>query len=215
MKSKNKIALRLLFYLGGLIIMTLGVAVSVKSDLGVTPISSIPYTMTVVTGMDLGIATMIFSVIVVLLQILLLRKDYKPINLLQIPIGILFGAFLTVGGKVMNFFPDPANFTLRFIIMLISTVFVALGVFLYVPAGFVPLAPEGFLLSASRLTKIKFSTVKVVCDIAMVIISFVTCLATIHSLGSVGIGTIVAAVLVGTEVKLMTKYWGESRDKIL
>lgn len=185
MKSKNKIVLRLLFYLGGLIIMTLGVAVSVKSDLGVTPISSIPYTMTVVTGMDLGIATMIFSVIVVLLQILLLRKDNKLINLLQIPIGILFGAFLTVGGKAMNFFPDPANFTLRFIIMLLSTVFVALGVFLYVPAGFIPLAPEGFLLAA------------------------------IHSLGSVGIGTIVAAVLVGTEVKLMTKYWGESRDKIL
>ncbi|MDD3412939.1 MAG: hypothetical protein PHY47_02965 [Lachnospiraceae bacterium] len=99
--------------------------------------------------------------------------------------------------------------------MLLSTVFVALGVFLYVPAGFIPLAPEGFLLAASRLTKIKFSTVKVVCDIAMVIISFFTCLAAIHSLGSVGIGTIVAAVLVGTEVKLMTKYWGESRDKIL
>ena len=186
-----------------------------KNKIALTPISSIPYTMTVVTGMDLGIATMIFSVIVVLLQILLLRKDYKPINLLQIPIGILFGAFLTVGGKAMNFFPDTANFTLRFIIMLLSTVFVALGVFLYVPAGFIPLAPEGFLLAASRLTKIKFSTVKVVCDIAMVIISFVTCLAAIHSLGSVGIGTIVAAVLVGTEVKLMTKYWGESRDKIL
>lgn len=215
MKKKSMLALRLLFYFGGLIIMTLGVAVSVKSDLGVTPISSIPYTMTIVTGMDLGIATMIFSVVVVLFQILLLRKDYKPINLLQIPIGILFGAFLTVGGSVMNFFPDPTNFTLRFLIMLISTVFVALGVFLYVPAGFVPLAPEGFLLAASKLTKIKFSTVKVVCDIAMVIISLVTCLAAIHSLGSVGIGTIVAAVLVGTEVKLMTKYWGESRDKIL
>ena len=215
MKKKSMLAMRLLFYFGGLIIMTLGVAVSVKSDLGVTPISSIPYTMTIVTGMDLGIATMIFSVVVVLFQILLLRKDYKPINLLQIPIGILFGAFLTVGGSVMDFFPDPTNFTLRFLIMLISTVFVALGVFLYVPAGFVPLAPEGFLLAASKLTKIKFSTAKVVCDIAMVIISLVTCLAAIHSLGSVGIGTIVAAVLVGTEVKLMTKYWGESRDKIL
>lgn len=215
MKKKSMLALRFLFYFGGLIIMTLGVAVSVKSDLGVTPISSIPYTMTVVTGMDLGIATMIFSVVVVLFQILLLRKDYKPINLLQIPIGILFGAFLTVGGRVMNFFPDPTNFTLGFLIMLISTVFVALGVFLYVPTGFVPLPPEGFLLAASKLTKIKFSTVKVVCDIAMVIISLVTCLVAIHSLGSVGIGTIVAAVLVGTEVKLMTKYWGESRDKIL
>lgn len=60
MKTKGKIGIRLLFYFGGLIIMTLGVAISVKSNLGVTPISSVPYTMTVVTGMDLGIATMIF-----------------------------------------------------------------------------------------------------------------------------------------------------------
>lgn len=188
--------------------MTLGVAISVKSDLGVTPISSIPYTMTVVTGMDLGIATMIFSVLMVLLQILLLRKQYKLINLLQIPVGILFGAFLTLGGKLMSFMPNPTNFTLQFIIMLISTVFVALGVFLYVPAGFIPLAPEGFLLAASKITKIKFPTVKVICDVAMVVISLVTCLVAIHSLGSVGIGTIVAALLVGTEVKLMTKFLG-------
>jgi len=207
MKTKGKLGIRLLFYFGGLIIMTLGVAISVKSDLGVTPISSIPYTMTVVTGMDLGIATMIFSVIVVLLQILLLRKEYKPINLLQIPIGVLFGAFLTVGGKLMILFPDPASFKIQFIIMLISTVFVSLGVFLYVPTGFIPLAPEGFLVAVSKKTKMRFSTVKVICDVAMVVISLGT--------GSVGIGTVVAALLVGTEIKIMTKYWGKSRDKIL
>lgn len=168
MKTKGKLGIRLLFYFGGLIIMTLGVAISVKSDLGVTPISSIPYTMTVVTGMDLGIATMIFSVILVLLQILLLRKQYNPINLLQIPIGILFGAFLTIGGKLMIFFPAPTNFMIRFFIMLVSTVFVALGVFLYVPAGFIPLAPEGLLVAVSKITKMNFSTVKVICDAGMV-----------------------------------------------
>lgn len=145
----------------------------------------------------------------------MLRKQYKPINLLQIPIGILFGAFLTVGGKLMIFLPDPANFTIKFIIMLISTVFVAFGVFLYVPAGFIPLAPEGFLVAASKIVKKKFSTVKVICDVGMVVISLVTCLIFIHSLGSVGIGTVFAAVLVGTEVKIMTKYWGKLRDKIL
>jgi len=215
MRTKGKTGIRLLLYFGGLIIMTLGVAISVKTDLGVTPISSIPYTMTVVTGMDLGIATMLFSVVVVLLQMLLLRRQYKLLNLLQIPVGILFGAFLTVGGKLMSFLPNPADFAQQFILMLISTVFVALGVFLYVPAGFIPLAPEGFLLAASKITKVKFPTVKVFCDVAMVVISLVTCLVTIHSFGSVGIGTIVAALLVGTEVKMMTKTWGELRDKIL
>lgn len=215
MKNNKKIGMKLLFYFGGLIIMTFGVAISVKSDLGVTPISSIPYTMTVVYGMDLGIATMIFSVLMVLLQIVLLRKQYKIVNLLQLPVGILFGAFLTLSGNAMNYLPSPGDFTLKFILMFISTVFVALGVFLYVPAGFISLAPEGFLLALSKITKLKFSTVKVISDVSMVAISLVTCLIAIHSLGSVGIGTIVAAVLVGTEVKLMTKICGESRDRIL
>ena len=65
---KKKFVIKLLFYFVGLIIMTVGVVISVKSDLGVTPISSIPYTMTVVWGIDLGIATMLFSVLMVLLH---------------------------------------------------------------------------------------------------------------------------------------------------
>jgi len=215
MKNNKRIGRKLLFYFGGLIIMTFGVAISVKSDLGVTPISSIPYTMTVVSGMDLGIATMIFSVFMVLVQIVLLRKQYKIVNLLQIPVGIMFGAFLTLSGKAMNYLPTPEDSILKIILMLISTVFVALGVFLYVPAGFIPLAPEGFLLALSKITKLKFSTAKVISDVSMVFISLVTCLIAIHSLGSVGIGTIVAALLVGNEVKLMTKICGESRDKML
>lgn len=215
MKSKNKIALKLLFYFGGLIIMTLGVSLSVKSALGVSPISSIPYTITVVSGMDLGIATILFSIVVVLLQILLLRKKYKMINLLQIPIGVVFGMFLTFFGKLMNLFPSPEGFIWKFILMLISTVFVALGVFLYVPAGFVPLPPEGILIAVTQVTKIKFSTAKIAGDITMVVISLITCLIALHAFGSIGIGTIVAALLVGTEVKWMTKFWGAARDKIV
>lgn len=215
MKKNENTGKRLLLYFGGLLIMTLGVAISVKSDLGVTPISSIPYTMTVVTGMELGIATILFSVAVVLLQIVMLRKEYKIINLLQIPIGIIFGLFLTFCGNLMNFFPDPPDMVLQFLLMLLSTVFVAFGVFLYVPTGFIPLAPEGFLVAASKLTKLKFGTVKVICDVLMVIISLITCLIAIKSLGSVGIGTIVAAILVGTEVKLFTKWLGDKRDRFI
>lgn len=116
--------------------MTFGVVLSVKSDLGVTPISSIPYTMTVVAGMDLGLATIVFSVAVVILQILILRRDYRPIDLLQIPVGIVFGAFLTLCGDLMAPIPNPDSFPVQFLLMLASTVFVALGVFLYVPANF-------------------------------------------------------------------------------
>lgn len=213
--QKKFLGRRLLFYFAGLFIMTFGVVLSVKSDMGVTPISSIPYTMTVVAGIDLGLATIIFSIAVVILQILILRRDYRPINLLQIPVGIVFGAFLTLCGDIMAPIPNPDNYLVQFLLMLASTVFVALGVFLYVPANFVPLAPEGFILAVSTVSKKEFSVVKILSDISMVIISLVVCLVMVHSLGSVGIGTVVAALLVGTEVKWMTKHLQRVRSWIV
>ena len=205
MNTDRNLFIRLLCYFGGMLIMTFGVAVSVKADLGVTPLSSIPYTVTVITGMDLGLATILFSIFMVFLQMLLLRKDFKLTNLLQIPVGILFGMFMSAACKSMDFFPDPSVFWLRFLIMLISTVIVAAGVFLYVPSGFITLPPDAFMVVVSQVTKKNFSTVKIICDVTMVTISLISCLAAIHSLGSVGVGTVAAALLVGLEVKGLTK----------
>jgi uncharacterized membrane protein YczE/CBS domain-containing protein len=163
----------------------------------------------------MGIATVIFHVILVIAQILLLRKAFKLKNLLQIPAGILFGMFTTFCNSLMEFFPTPENMAVRLVMVLISTVLVAIGIFLYVPTDFIPLAGEGMMLAVSQVTRIKFATVKLIFDITMVIISLTTCLAVLHSLGSVGIGTVIAAVLVGTELKVITKYFGKTRDKIL
>ena len=75
--------------------MTIGIALSVKSNLGVSPVSSIPYTMTCVWGIEMGVATVIFHVILVILQMLLMRRRFECKNLLQIPVGMVFGAFTT------------------------------------------------------------------------------------------------------------------------
>ncbi len=215
MESKGNLPIRLLFYFLGLVIMTFGVAISVRADLGVSTISSIPYTMTCVAGIDLGVSTMIFSVIMVLIQIVLLQRDYKLINLLQLPVGILFGVFLTFCCGLTAYMPEPSNIWVQLAMTLISTVLVAIGVFLYVPAGFIPLAPEGAILAISRITKSKFANVKLISDITMVAISLVTCLVALHELGSVGLGTVLAALLVGTEVKWLTTVLGATRDRLL
>jgi uncharacterized membrane protein YczE len=195
--------------------MTMGIALSVKSGLGVSPVSSIPYTITCVFGIEMGRATILFHVILVIAQILLLRNAFQWKNLLQIPAGILFGMFTTFCNSLMDFFPTPENMIVRLIMMLVSTVLIAFGIFLYVPTDFIPLAGEGMMLAVSQVTKIKFATVKLIFDISMVLISLLTCLAVLHSLGSVGIGTVIAAVFVGSLLKLITKHLGKARDEIL
>ena len=98
-KKNNNLKVRIPMYFVGLFLMTIGIAISVKSNLGVSPVSSIPYTMTCVWGIEMGKATILFHTILVLIQIILLRRNFKPINLLQIAVGVVFGYFTTDTGK--------------------------------------------------------------------------------------------------------------------
>jgi uncharacterized membrane protein YczE/cytidylate kinase len=215
MKQQNNIALRLLLYFLGLFIMTLGIALSVKSNLGVSPVSSIPYTMTYVWGIEMGKATILFHCVLVLLQILLLRKNFQIKNLLQVVVGIIFGYFTTFCNWGASFLPTPEHMTIRFVMILGSTILVAIGIFFYLPANVMPLAGEGAMQAVSQLTKIEFSKVKIAFDVSMVTISLITCLLLTHSLGSVGAGTILAAVLVGTVLGQLNKAFGGWRDRLL
>ena len=212
-RRSSNIVVRCIIYFFGLLIMTLGVAVSVKSDLGVSPVSSIPYTMTCVWGIEMGKATIVFHAALVLVQVILLRRKFHLKNLLQIPVGVLFGYMTTFSNHLMTFLPDPGNICIRLGMVVISTVLVAIGLFFYVPADIIPLAGEGVMLAISKVADKAFSTVKIAFDVTMVVISLITCLILIHSLGSVGIGTVIAAVMVGMVLKLITKLFGEARDR--
>lgn len=90
-----------------------------------------------------------------------------------------------------------------------------LGIFFYMPSNIMPLAGEGVMQAVSQVTHIEFAKVKIGFDISMVVISFVTCTIAIHSLGSVGVGTIIASVLVGTILGVITRKFGKSRDRFL
>lgn len=206
---------RIPMYFIGLFVMTIGIALSVKSNLGVSPVSSIPYTMTCVWGIEMGKATILFHIVLVLIQILLLRKNFKPVQWLQVLIGVVFGYFTTFCNYLVSFLPTPENLGIRIVMVLASTVFVALGIFLYLPANLIPLAGEGCMQAVSSVTHVEFSKVKIGFDCTMVLISAVTCLSLLHTLGSVGAGTIIAAVLVGTLVGILNRAFGKQRDKLL
>lgn len=206
---------RLLMYFLGLFIMTVGIALSVKSDLGVSPVSSIPYTLTVVWGVEMGLATFLFHVALVLVQIVLLRKRFKIKNLVQIAVGIIFGFFTTFCNYLADLLPSADDPAIRSVMLIASIIIVALGLFLYVPANIMPLAGEGTMLAISEVSGFRFSNVKIGFDVCVSLISLVVCLLSIHTMGSVGIGTLISAVLTGIMLGIITKLLGEKRDKLL
>ena len=209
----SKIVKRVLIYLAGLFVMTIGIAISVKANLGVTPVSSVPYTITCVWGLEMGKATILFHSFLVLLQIILLRKKFKIKNLLQIAAGIVFGYFTTFCNWCVSFLPTPENIVLRICMVPASTLFIAFGIFLYLPTDIMPLAAEGVTQAVSQVSGIKFSKVKIGFDVSVVTVSLITCLIFIKGMGSVGIGTVIAAVLVGTELGIISKLTEKRNNK--
>lgn len=215
-KVKNEnYAVRLVLYLMGLFIMTLGVSMSVKSNLGVSPVSSIPYTITCITGLEMGKAAIVFHIVLVVLQILILRGAFQIKNLLQVVVGVVFGYFTTFSNYLFSFLPTTDNMVIRLGMMLVSTVLIAIGIFFYLPSDIVPLAGEGAMKAISDKTNIVFNKVKIGFDISMVVISLIACLTVLRQFGSVGIGTVIAAVLVGAVLGVLTKLFGEKRDMLL
>ena len=83
-------AKRIFNYIFGLFLITLGVAFSIKSDLGSAPVSSIPYAMDLIWAIEIGVATFVFHAFLVFIELILLRRNFKRKHFLQVFVGVLF-----------------------------------------------------------------------------------------------------------------------------
>ena len=193
--------------------MSLGVGLSIKSGLGVTPISSIPYSLTLASGVNIGITTVIFNALLVFLQIPILKKRFNPKRLLQLINAFMFGYFTDLSLWILSPMPDlplDVNFTL----LIVSMFLIAAGILIYMPANIAPLPGEGVVEAVSLAYYKRFSKVKVCFDTSMVVLSLIICgLFTSDILGSVNVGTILAAIFVGMIIRYLTELYEKISGK--
>ena len=120
---------RYLLFLIGLFINALGVSLVTKASLGTSPISSIPYVLSLKFPPTLGNFTIIFSILLILLQILILRKNFKIENILQIPVSIAFGYFIDLT-MYLFFWVNPGNYAMKLAALLAGCIVLGCGVYL-------------------------------------------------------------------------------------
>lgn len=162
----------------------------------------------------MGKATILFHICLVLLQIVILRKAFKLKNLLQVIVGVIFGYFTTLSNYLFSFLPTPNNLALQLLLMFGSSILIAIGIFFYLPADIISLAGEGAMQAIAEKTNTVFNKVKIRFDVTMVSVSLIACLIALRKLGAVGIGTIIASVLVGSVLGIVTKLFGQKRDML-
>lgn len=199
------IAKRYLLLLAGLSIMAFGVAFSIKASLGTSPISSVPYVVSLFAPLTVGTATIVMHCVFILLQILILRRNYHPIQLMQLPVAFFFG-YLTDFGVWAVQGIRCSTYWQQWIVCLIGILLVAAGVSLEVKAGVVVLAGEGVVLAICKvLPKIKFGYMKVGFDVTLVVIACILSFTFTGHLQGVREGTVAAALLVGLIAKQIGK----------
>ena len=202
--NKNIIK-RILLFLTGLFIMAMAVALSVKANLGVSPISCIPYILSERYPLSMGQVTIIFNVGLILFQIVLLRKKYRIFQLVQLPVVIIFGLFTDFALFLVSDVSVNGYFS-KLLLCLISCALLALGVFLEIKAKITYLAGEGVALALVETLNIEFGKAKIGTDTSMVVIGAISSLFYFHQLIGAREGTIIAALLVGFLVKLYMKH---------
>ena len=187
---------RYIIFLIGLFINSLGVSFVNKANLGTSPISSIPYVLSLSFSLTLGQFTILFSLLLIALQLIILRKNFKPEHILQIPISIVFGYFIDLT-MIMLSFIHPEHYFSSVIYLLAGCVILGFGVYIEVLADVAMLPGESFVRAVSSTWNTDFGITKVIFDISMTLIAGILSFVFAHQLNGVREGTVIAALLVG------------------
>ncbi len=189
---------RICLFVGGLFIMSLGVAFSITSTLGTTPVSSISYALALITNIDIGVTTFLFNAALILIQFLILRSKFHKKRLLQLINCILFGYFTDVSLFLVSFIPFEHTIPFYLLYLVLSIFLIAFGIFLYMPANIAPLPGEGCVEAIAIVTGWRFSTIKIAFDATTVTIALIMCwLWYTNVFAAVYVGTVISAFMVG------------------
>ena len=200
-KMKNNTAKRYLFFLIGILINAFGVALITKAALGTSPISSVPYVLSLRFTPTLGAFTFVMNLIFIILQPVLLRRDYQPIQLLQIVVNIVFSWFIDVSMNLLGWL-EPQNIAVELIVLLLGCAVLGFGISVEVAPDVLLVPGEGLVGALTAASGRRFGSVKVAFDVTLVLISLTLSLLFFHRLNGLGLGTVISALLVGRFVNL-------------
>ena len=204
---------RLLIYFCGLFCIATGIAFSAKSGLGVSPVGS-PANVLYQIGLSMGLPTGFFNLgnwtivvycVYILLQIVMLGKKFKPVQLLQLAISFAFGWLVNLTTAMVSGLPAPTNYGMQMLYLLVNVPMVALGVMLYLSPNLLPTPGEGVALAISERWNTSVAAGKTIFDCSMVVISVIISLIFFHGLVGVRGGTVICALFTGFVMRQFQK----------
>lgn len=201
------------FLLVSLFFLAFGVALCVRSNLGSSVISSAPYAFYLAgeKGMtpdwSLGMYTNLLNIMLVFGQMVVLRRRYRPFQLLQLGVGVVFGLLIDLSMILTETFLSTEIYA-RLLLMLTGSSLMALGVSMEIRCSSITMPGEGLPAALSRMTGKPFGDMKIITDVSLVAIAVAASLLFfgVWQWNIVGFGTLFAMVYIGMAVKIISRH---------
>lgn len=199
----KQILKRYLYFILGVAINSFGVAFITKSALGTSQISSVPYVLSLrFPSVSFGMTTFFVNLLFILIQAVLLKKNFQPVQFLQVAVNVLFSVLIDVSMTLLSFFQLEA-FGLRIVSLLAGCVILAVGISIEVAPDVLVVPGEGAVRAISQTTGLKFGSVKVYFDVSLIVIASALSFLFFGRLNGVGLGTVISALTVGKFVNIV------------
>ncbi|MEC4295978.1 YczE/YyaS/YitT family protein [Adlercreutzia shanghongiae] len=205
---------RIALMLAGIAVMALGIDVVVKADLGNSPISATPNVLSIgFTAVSFGTFMLGWQCFLVLVQVAILRREFRLVDLWQIPISVFFGVcidgFMALIGQA-----GPASYTASWLWLVVGMAVLALGIVMTVVSGTVMNCGEAVVQAVVRKTGIRFGTGKVLFDLACAALACLCAFLFVGHFAGVREGTLVCAAFTGVIVNAYMGLYGKLREGV-
>ena len=213
--SKTELVKRYLFFVVGLFVNSMGIALITRANLGTSPISSTPYVLSLWhPALSLGMFTLFFSLFLIALQLIVLGRRFPKHFWLQIPVSFLLSPFIDLSMSIF-FFVDPQFYPLQILSLLIGCLVLGFGVFMEVAANVVMLPGECTVKAITMRWHTDFGKTKICVDVTMVVVAAVLGFVLCGTLTGIREGSVISALLVGLIARTVGKLIGEPIQRLL
>ena len=202
--TKKETAARYVLFVAGLFVNAFGISLIIKANLGSSPISSLPYTLSLKYPVTLGQFTFLLNMFLIAGQVWFLKKDFQKQQLLQLPVSVLFSLFIDWSMALLGGFV-PVSYGVQILSLIAGCMVLGLGISMEVIANVVMLSGEAFVQAISLRTGKEFGVVKICFDTSLALLACVVSLILLGSIVGVREGTVIAALIVGLFARLFNR----------
>lgn len=212
--SKQELTRRYLFFIAGLYVNSLGISLITKAELGTSPISSIPYTLSIGFPLSLGMFTLFYSLLLIVIQLVILGRRFPRQFWLQLPVSLGFSLFIDLSMGSL-WFLSLESYPVKLVCLLVGCLVLGVGVFMEMAASVVMLPGECTIKAISSTWNKDFGKTKVAVDLTMALSAAALGFFLYDALTGVREGTLISALLVGLIARWINQHLGSRAQALL